>query len=344
MSPTNHTTHPWLVASEESLEGVDAALASGRHDECGSQPWLDRPTAAVVYANRGWAVVPLSWPTADGCSCRLGIACSKAGKHPWLRWSYIDASTRWPKDPVSVHHLFRDRPESNVGILTGATSGVFVLDVDGAVGEESLWRLQTDHGPLPVTLTAQTGSGGRHLLFAYPGPTPTTASRLGTGLDTRSDGGLIVAAPSRHRSGQIYRWINWWTEPAPVPSWLVELLTAASTPPVPRATVQRDRGQASWSTKPAMPLKRMHGTPYGKKALKGELAKVRDAVEGIRNPYLVRSAYKIGQLIESCRLNLDEVTTVFVGAAAGIGLDQHEAHRTVASGLKAGMAHPRLRP
>jgi putative DNA primase/helicase len=96
-------------------------------------------------------------------------------------------------------------------------------------GEESLQQLEAQYGPLPETATVLSGGGGRHLYFQHPGSrVPTTSGNLGPGLDTRGDGGYIVAPPSLHVSGKGYKW-----EPgknpdkvplAPIPTWLSDLL------------------------------------------------------------------------------------------------------------------------
>src|SRR5437764_707092 len=80
--------------------------------------------------------------------------------------------------------------------------------------DETLYDLEQKHGNLPQTPEAKTGSGGRHVCFALPPDfevrniqTPKDgAPPLGAGLDLRGEGGLIVAAGSRHTSGRCYEW------------------------------------------------------------------------------------------------------------------------------------------
>jgi len=105
-----------------------------------------------------------------------------------------------------------------------------VLDIDpDKGGEESLRQLEEQYEALPETVTVVSGGGGRHLYFQHPGGlVPTTSEKLGPGLDTRGDGGYIVASPSWHVSGQQYRWApdkNPEQAPlAPFPAWLSDLL------------------------------------------------------------------------------------------------------------------------
>jgi putative DNA primase/helicase len=84
------------------------------------------------------------------------------------------------------------------------------------------------HGKLPETRTADTGGGGVHHLFKYPDfPVKNSAGKLGPGLDIRSDGGSIVAAPSLHASGEQYRWRNG-SLIEDAPEWFLRLLREAA--------------------------------------------------------------------------------------------------------------------
>ncbi len=86
---------------------------------------------------------------------------------------------------------------------------VGALDVDPRhAGDQALAALEAEHGPLPRSLRTVTGGGGAHILFAWPddGSTVTNANGLPPGLDTRGEGGLIVLPPTRHASGDRYRW------------------------------------------------------------------------------------------------------------------------------------------
>jgi hypothetical protein len=99
---------------------------------------------------------------------------------------------------------------ANIGIATGATAGLIVLDEDPQKGgTESLAALEAKYGPLPSTVEALTGGDGRHLYLRHPGPgmeVPSSVGKLGPGLDIRADGGYVIAPPSTHRSGRSYEW------------------------------------------------------------------------------------------------------------------------------------------
>jgi hypothetical protein len=116
---------------------------------------------------------------------------------------------------------------------TGETSGLFVVDLDNKPtvnGIENLARLAALHGELPDGPVVVTPSGGRHLYFRAPaGGGPTTAGVAGPGIDTRGHGGMVVLAPSLHKTGRRYRWDRRLSLYLPdrmpaVPPWFLELL------------------------------------------------------------------------------------------------------------------------
>lgn len=189
--------------------------------------------AALGYAAGGWLIVPL-YPIIDGrCACggtdrRTGKPCA-AGKHPMTPNGLKDASS----DPATIEAWWAGAPcDLNVGVVTGAESGIFVLDVDPKNGgPEALAELETKHRKLPPTLTARTGSAGTHYIFRHPGGlVRNSASKIGKGLDIRGDGGYIVAPPSNHKSGGFYAWSPDPWIPCEAPAWLVNLVRSEPTP------------------------------------------------------------------------------------------------------------------
>jgi hypothetical protein len=282
---------------------------------------------ALRYAEHGWPVVPLHTPHAGGCSCRAE-RCGSAGKHPRTVHGLRDAST----DAGQVRGWWRRWPDANLGVITGAGSGLLVLDVDLPEGPASLHRLEAAHAPLPATCTQRTGSGGRQLLFAHPGRPVGNRARLEPGIDVRGDGGYIVVPPSRHACGDRYQWISR-MPPAPPPDWLLALLDRTRSPDVPTAT----------TTPVALPAGDRHRR-YAASALQRELASLATAVEGSRNHTLNRAAFNLGQLSAAGLLDPDQVTAALEKVAIGIGLGAAETRRTIASGLAAGRRHPRPLP
>ena len=168
---------------------------------------------ALSYLDRGWSVIPATEVNADGvCSCGQA-RCKSAGKHPRIAWTQYQQ--RRPT-AEAVRAWWTRWPNANVAVVTGAVSGLVVLDIDPRHGgDESL----IDLGTLPPTLTSLTGGGGQHLFYAHPGTPIANGANLLPGIDLRGDGGYVIAPPSSHASGRQYSW-DVSTEdlpPAPLP-------------------------------------------------------------------------------------------------------------------------------
>jgi hypothetical protein len=105
-----------------------------------------------------------------------------------------------------IRRWWRRWPGANVGVVTGAVSGLMVLDVDPRHGgHESLAAIEADHGLVPGTVESLTGGGGQHLYFRHPG-TVVPCRPIAPGLDVKGDGGLVICPPSVHVSGRVYAW------------------------------------------------------------------------------------------------------------------------------------------
>ena len=188
--------------------------------------------AALQYAAAGIPVFPLHWIKQDGnCSCRLGAMCQARGKHPRIKNWGEEATT----DPEKIKAWWLKAPSANIGIPMGEKSGLVALDVDTRHnGDQSLKEMLAELGDLPETVTATTGSGGKHFVFKY---TEELALKnvvgFREGLDVRTQGGLIVAAPSMHASGSAYRWDDGKSPfdmpAAEMPKWLVEEIQKVGT-------------------------------------------------------------------------------------------------------------------
>jgi hypothetical protein len=119
---------------------------------------------AVLELSKRFQVFPLHNTDNGVCSC--GAEKCSVAKHSRIVGWQLKASNH----PVQIKSWWQRWPQSNVGVLTGRRSGIFVLDVDDKnadSGSISLRRLEAEHSPLPVTLTVVTGNG-RHLYFQHP--------------------------------------------------------------------------------------------------------------------------------------------------------------------------------
>lgn len=128
--------------------------------------------------------------------------CEPGGKRPVSKHGFHDAT----RDRGRVRNWWAAGPTRNIGIAC-EVSRLAVVDLDGDEGIDAWRRLCAEHPGTPVTLTARTPSGGRHLYFlADPArPLRSTAGQLAGHVDTRGRGGYVIAPPSRRPDGR-YRW------------------------------------------------------------------------------------------------------------------------------------------
>ena len=161
---------------------------------------------ALALASRGLHVFP----------------CRPRDKRPATVGGLKSATT----DRTTIETWWHHEPHYNVAIATGAISGIFVVDVDGLDAELELRKLEAEHGELPATVEVITARG-RHLYFRVPdGPLRNSASKIAPGIDTRGDGGYVLAPPSIHPSGKAYCWsVDCAKGFASAPGWLLNKIS-----------------------------------------------------------------------------------------------------------------------
>lgn len=296
-------------------------------------------SAAIAYAQRGFAVIPVRWVNADGlCSCERGAECASRGKHP----VHID----WPNvataDPLEAGYWWRPSPEgiardwwpeANIGIVTGRKSGIFVLDVDTyAGGDNRLAGYVNRHGDLPETRVHQTGSDGVHYFWQHPGFDVRNSAKtvFGKGLDIRGEHGFVVAPPSVSSKGPYKLNPAHDIAPAPAPQWVLDLL--------------RSYDQAQMGSSIAGPPSETAGTasrPYVEAALRSVTEEMREAEPGERNDTLNRCAFSLGTLGGAALLDESVAYEALREAALYAGLRSSEIRPTFLSGWRSGLENPR---
>jgi hypothetical protein len=239
------------------------------------------------------------------------------GKVPLTRHGFHDAST----DPDLLEHLFADPDATGIGVACGA-SNLVVVDLDGEEGRDTWADLAAQHGGHGRTLAAETGTG-LHIYFGGEGR--SSCRKIGAGVDTRGNGGYVIAPPSVHPSGRTYRWRDRTAPLAPVPAWLAVLLE----PPPPPLIVERRELKEG-----------ICATAYGRGALLGLAEEMLATPEGERNERLVRLAYRAGRLSAGGELDVGAAADVLLEAAVRTGLSHQEALMTIASGIAAGERYP----
>jgi Bifunctional DNA primase/polymerase, N-terminal/Protein of unknown function (DUF3987) len=156
--------------------------------------------AALGYARRGWHVFPIHWPTDGECSCGKPD-CENQGKHPLTANGFKDATT----DPKVIGEWWSKWPSANIGLATGAVSGIVVVDIDNPEAKEELKKVLPSDYDIQAVARSATGRGW-HLVFAHPGVDIKNRTGILHKVDVRGDGGYIIVEPSTHISGKQYKW------------------------------------------------------------------------------------------------------------------------------------------
>ncbi|MHB8188953.1 MAG: bifunctional DNA primase/polymerase [Ferrimicrobium sp.] len=274
---------------------------------------------AIALAELGWAVGPIR----------------PKGKAPLTSHGVKD----FTKDKGEIERYWRRYPNANIGIATGTASGIYVLDIDvkdGAPGWESLAELERQGCDLPEpgrTAMVATPSGGAHIYFLLEeGEILTnTAGKVGPGLDTRGEGGYVVAPPSELDAGN-YSWaeeslealVTW--GPAcllSVPAWLSSRVSVPSpVTPIP--------------VSPSARSDRVSASPARFDALLDKVcASVASAPSGTRNDTLNRAAFYLAKFLPEGLL-LETMWARLISAAMQGGLSEREAVRTLESAIPHG--------
>ena len=192
-------------------------------------PAPEKLRAAIEYVNRGWPVLPLHSFKAGRCSC--GEAdCPNCGKHPRTPHRLKDASI----SGIDVLEWWLEWPDANIGIVTGAASGLVVVNIDGEDGARSLAVLEAKYGRVQSSISVRMGHS-RQVWFRLPHGHSHPSGSVGNGFDIMADGAYVVAPPSIHPSGRKYEF-----EPggapseislAPAPLWIWQALVAHGRSP-----------------------------------------------------------------------------------------------------------------
>ena len=140
--------------------------------------------AALYYASIGWRIFPLA----------------PGQKVPITSHGCKDATT----DEKQIREWWSKWPNANIGLACGASSGIYVLDIDMKEGINGFDSLK-EFPPLPPTVRQDTPRGGAHYLYRSI-VSPANRNSFRPGIDIRCEGYYIVLAPSTHPNGGVYVW------------------------------------------------------------------------------------------------------------------------------------------
>lgn len=228
----------------------------------------------------------------------------KQGKTPLCPNGFKSATT----DEVVLQEWNRKFPDCNIGIATGHINNIFVVDVDGEQGLESLNRLELIYGKLDAP-TVKTGKG-KHLYFQMPEniEIKCSTSKIADHIDIRANGGYVVAPPSIHETGHQYTWENFtFNQDFPqAPSWLISLITNAEKQTLP---------------------------------VSGLLEEISSAPQGQRNDTLYKRSISLIARAKKEFLDMEEIKQNIINAAMQSGLSKEEATKTFDNALKFAEEH-----
>jgi len=170
-----------------------------------SQPPSLRTTAARL-TSLGIGVVPLHWAREDG-SCSCGDSdCRSIGKHPLNKNGASDPIL----DPETATLQWDELPNANIGIVPGV-SRLVAVDFDSEAARDR-FRDIADEATLEAMRQAPTVKTGKgwHVYFADPSAEypPSTGREEDRGIDIRAGVSILVAPPSTHANGHVYRWLQ----------------------------------------------------------------------------------------------------------------------------------------
>ena len=140
---------------------------------------------ALRLLRLGLSVIPIRWKE----------------KKPVVAWKGFQKRLATEEEVVA---WYRRWPAAGVGIICGAVSGVAVVDCDPRNGD----GFNAIAPRLPLTPTVETGGGGRHYYFALTKSPITKIPALLPGVDLQAEASYVIAPPSVHPNGRLYRWLR----------------------------------------------------------------------------------------------------------------------------------------
>lgn len=178
----------------------------------------------------------------------------------------------------------RGSGERNVGVRTGTSAGLVVVDIDRKDGRDGLAALREKFGAeldalFPSTFSVQTPTGGLHWYYESDAPITNSASLVAHGVDVRGEGGYVVGPRSMRMDGGRYQIVNC-VPPAPLPEETTQFLL--SLRPARKGRTER---------------RKLTALPK-EEALEKLLEKYGEVPDGQRHDVLVRAAGMARNLIE----------------------------------------------
>jgi len=159
----------------------------------------------------------------QGLSCIPANSVRKKG--PPFAWK--EYQERRPTES-ELREWWQRWPDYGIAIITGAISGVVVLDLDRHKSD-GVEVARSVYGWEPEGPVVLTGGGGIHAYYRHPGfkvKNLTGRDAIAPGVELKGDGGFVYAPPSLHPAGKRYEWQDppWEVELPALPDWVLEKL------------------------------------------------------------------------------------------------------------------------
>ncbi len=135
---------------------------------------------ALVYIKDGKSVIPVG-----------------KNKRPLIGWKEFHTRIATEEE---VRGWFEQWPDAQLGLVTGAISGLAVVDIEKEFGDYKKLNL-------PETMVSRTGSGGYHLFYQMVEGVRNRAKIDGQEIDIRGEGGYVIVPPSSNENGK-YEWVE----------------------------------------------------------------------------------------------------------------------------------------
>jgi hypothetical protein len=234
---------------------------------------------------------------------------------------YKDASS----DAYVIKVLWRRHPGPLIGVPTGESSDLAVIDIDPRHGGHE-WLAEQN---LPETRVHATRSGGLHFLFRHLQGLKCSVGRIAPGVDVRAEGGYFIWWPASGHD------VLCDSPPAdwPFPNLVLPPSGAFQTSAEP--SPQAENAQLRGKPQPTRDLR---------KRTEAVLRIVEMAPPSTRNDRLFWAACRFGEIAAEGLLTLPVAEQVLIVAAYLNGLVRDDGiarvRATIASGLTTGLAQP----
>jgi energy-coupling factor transporter ATP-binding protein EcfA2 len=207
----------WLVinsktglSSGSNISNLGSAAGAAGREKLGEEMNFEE---IEIYIRKGFSVIPVGHD-----------------KRPLIPWSEFQK-----RKPLNAELLeWFSQNAANIAIVTGKISNLTVVDCDTLGAIEKFESMLPENFECPIV---ETPRGGRHYYFDYT-PDLYSRNRADDGIDIKSEGGYVLAPPSRTEKG-VYAWHSILNlkeiEPPPMPEeikkFFAQRMTQSYTPP-----------------------------------------------------------------------------------------------------------------